>query len=48
MGGFLSEIVEEGDYLKRAQRPKAKTIEPEILLIHCSRNGKSNCGSLDE
>jgi len=29
----LSEIVEGEGFLKRAQRPKAETMEPEILLI---------------
>jgi len=29
----MTEIAEDGDYLRRAQRPKARMIEPEILLI---------------
>lgn len=30
----MSEFMEAGGYLRKAQRPKAKMIEPEVLLIH--------------
>jgi len=31
---IMTENSKEGAYPRRAQRPKAKMIEPEILLIH--------------